>query len=223
MADSGVRKRSDPHLEERLARYDGWVREGRIPFSSRVVPVGESLSAEQWVLPPAQALEVLRKARTFALTDCACRTRYRRCDHPTDVCFLLDAAADAAVAEGRARRVSLEEAAGVLRRANEQGLVHLTIYDPQQGAFALCNCCPCCCHDLQFLRLYGRGDLIARSDYAAATDPEACTHCGDCIERCVFGARTERDGQMRYDPGACYGCGLCVTVCQAGATVMRRR
>lgn len=140
-----------------------------------------------------------------------------------EVCFLLNDAADRYVAEGIGRSVSLEEAMEALRQANERGLVHLTIYNPDQYVYAVCSCCPCCCHDLQFLRLYGRSDLIAHSEYVARTNMEACTHCGDCVERCLFGARVWQDGQMSYDAATCYGCGLCVTVCPADATVMQRR
>ena len=223
MKQDGSNRKKDAFLEERLVQYDQWVRERKVPFSSKVIPVRESLATQQWVVPTEQVIEFLRNARSFALTDCICRSRYRRCDNPVEVCFLLNDAADRYVAEGIGRSVSLEEAVEVLRQANERGLVHLTVYEPGQYVYAVCSCCSCCCHDLQFLRVYGRSDLIARSEYVAQTDMEACTHCGDCVERCVFGARVWKDGQISYDPAACYGCGLCVTVCSVDATVMQRR
>ena len=65
--------------------------------------------------------------------------------------------------------------------------------------------------------------MVARSEYAAQTDTEGCVHCGDCVPRCVFGARTGQDGRMTYDAGTCYGCGLCVTVCPVEATAMNKR
>jgi len=216
-------KKKDAFLDERLAWYDQWVREKKIPFSSKVVPVRESLTTQQWVVPTEQVIEFLRNARSFALTDCTCRSHYQRCDNPLEVCFLINDAADRYVAEGIGRSVSLEEAVEALRQANERGLVHLTVYEPAQYVYAVCSCCSCCCHDLQFLRLYGRNDLIAHSEYIAQTDREACTHCGDCIERCLFEARVWQDGRMSYNAAACYGCGLCVTVCPAEATVMQRR
>jgi ferredoxin len=215
--------KDDPYLDGRLAQVDAWLRDGRIGFSSKVIPVGEALDVRQWVLPTEQVLEFLRKARSFALTNCVCRSHYRRCDNPLEVCFLLDREADQAVSAGAARRVSLDEAARTLRRANEHGLVHLTIYEPHHTVYAVCSCCSCCCHDLQFLQRYGRDDLIARSEYVARTDLELCTHCGDCVDRCLFGARELRGGLLSYDVGACYGCGLCVTTCPAGATVLRPR
>jgi MinD superfamily P-loop ATPase len=71
--------------------------------------------------------------------------------------------------------------------------------------------------------LYGRDDLIARSEYIARTDMELCIHCGDCIERCVFQARVLDKNTMIFDPGKCYGCGLCVTVCPSTAIGMKKR
>jgi Pyruvate/2-oxoacid:ferredoxin oxidoreductase delta subunit len=215
--------KKDSSIEERLERYDQWVKEGKIPFSSKVIPVHESLTTQQWVLPTEQVLEFLRNARTFVLINCECRSHYQRCDNPVENCFLINDAADAYLKQGIGRTVSLEEAERVLRYADECGLVHLTIYNPHQYVYAVCSCCFCCCHDLQFLKLHGRKDLIAHSEYVAQTDMEQCIHCGDCIERCVFEARVWEAGQMNYDPGDCYGCGLCVSVCSMEATTMERK
>ena len=213
----------DDFLEKRLARYDRWVRERKIPFSSKVIPVRESLATQQWVIPTEQVIEMLRNARSFVVTDCDCRSHYQRCDNPLEVCFLLNDAADQAVADGTAHYISLREATVILGEANERGLVHLTIYEPEQTVYAVCSCCSCCCHDLQFLQIYGRTDLVAHSGYVAQTDLEACTQCGACVERCVFGARVWQGDRLIYNAGACYGCGLCVTVCPAGATVLTLR
>jgi ferredoxin len=213
----------DDFLRERLEKYDRWLDDGKISFSSRIIPVNKSLEAQQWVLPSEQAEEILRSARTLALQECACRVHYSRCDKPREVCLLLNEYGGHAVARGRARPVSMAEAAEVLRKADEHGLVHLTLYQPDHEIFALCSCCPCCCHDLQLMRQYGRRDLVVRSEYIAVTDGERCSHCGTCADRCVFGARTFDDGRMSYDPGSCLGCGLCVTVCPDHAIVMRMR
>ena len=213
----------DVFLEKRLARYDRWVREKKIPFSSKVIPVRESLATQQWVIPTEQVIEMLRNARSFVVTDCDCRSHYQRCDNPVEVCFLINDAADELAAKGLGRHISLKDASARLRQADERGLVHLTIYDPAQYVYAICSCCSCCCHDLQFLKRYGRTELIAYSEYVARTDTDLCIHCGDCIDRCVFGARVWKNGQMQYDAAVCYGCGLCVTICPADATTMERR
>lgn len=213
-------KRDDEFLGERVDRYDRWLREGGISHSSKVIPVRESIDGEHWVLPTEQAMEILRRASSVAVQDCECRTHYRHCDHPREVCLLLDDIADGLVARGEARAVTLTEDAEILKKANESGLVHLTLYRPDHRVYALCSCCSCCCHDLQIVQAFGRPELMLRSDYVAATDEKVCVHCGDCIERCVFGARVWRDGRVAFETTACAGCGLCVTVCPVQATGM---
>lgn len=215
--------KDDPELQKRLAVYDQWVREGKIPSSSKVIPVGKSLSGLQWVLPTQQAGEILRNARSFALADCLCRSQHRRCDNPLETCFYLNDAADQMAAQGKARLVSLDEAKQVLMLANQHGLVHLTIYNPKQHVFALCSCCECCCHDMAFMKDFGRPDLIAHADYVAVVDKDLCAHCGTCAERCVFGARVMDGDQAVFHAGRCYGCGLCVDTCPSQAISMALR
>ena len=64
---------------------------------------------------------------------------------------------------------------------------------------------------------------MVQSDYIAVTDFDACSNCGECIERCIFGARVFKDDKMEYDADACLGCGLCVTVCSVAAISMQLR
>ncbi|MCP4115103.1 MAG: 4Fe-4S dicluster domain-containing protein [Desulfobacteraceae bacterium] len=210
----------DPYLEKRLVNYDEWLSKGQISYSSKVIPVSESLDAKQWVLPTEQVMEVLRNAKSVAVQNCACRTHYKRCDNPLEVCFLLNDIGDRKAEKGEARHVDLTEAADILKRANESGLVHLCLYMPDHQVFAVCSCCSCCCHDFQIVRQFGRNDLMVRSEYVAVTSAGDCVHCGDCVDRCVFGARILQDEKMEYDADACLGCGLCVTACPVGAISM---
>ena len=196
---------NDPFLEKRLIKYDEWLSKGQLSFSSKVVPVSESFDDKQWVLPTEQAMEILSNAKSVALQNCECRIHYKRCDKPLEVCFLLNEVGDKIVSKGQARHVSLSEATDILRKANESGLVHLSLYMPDHELFALCSCCSCCCHDLQIVKLYKRKDLMVRSEYVATTDSDACIHCGECAERCVFGARVHEDEQMEYNADACLG------------------
>ncbi len=210
----------DEELEKRMHKFDGWVKEGKIPSSSKVIPVQQSLESLQWVLPTQQVLEILRNSRSFALAKCLCRTKHKRCDNPLEVCFYTNDVADKMVTQGAARRVSLQEAVETLKLANEHGLVHLTIYNPEQHVYALCSCCECCCHDIEFMQKLGRPDLVAHADYVAVLDTDNCTECGACTERCVFGARSGEPGAVMFDQDKCYGCGLCVSTCGSHATRM---
>lgn len=216
-------KYRDAYLEARLEKYDVWLEKGHISYSSRVIPVGESLEAKQWVLPTEHVMALLEKVNSIAVQDCECRTRYKRCDNPVNVCLLLDEVTDKFVAQGEARRVSLAEAGEMVKLANKSGLVHLALYMPDHKMYALCSCCICCCHDLQLVQKYGRNDLIVRSEYVAETDFEMCLHCGECVPRCPFAARVMRDGTVRYEMDKCLGCGLCVSICPVEATSMTLR
>ena len=210
----------DPFLEKRLVNYDKWIDKGQISSSSKIIPVSESFFTKQWVLPTEQVMEILTNANSVAVQDCECRTHYKRCDKPLEVCFLLNKVGDKFVSKGEARHVSLTEAAGILKKANENGLVHLALYMPDHEIFALCSCCSCCCHELQIVKLTERKELMVHSEYMASTNSETCIHCGDCVDRCIFDARILNDEQMEYNPEVCLGCGLCVTVCPVDATAM---
>ncbi|MCB2191328.1 MAG: 4Fe-4S binding protein [Deltaproteobacteria bacterium] len=213
-------EQADEELEQRLHKYDAWVTEGKIPCSSKVIPVRQSLKFMQWVLPTQQVLELLRNSRSFSLAKCLCRSKHQRCDNPLEVCFYINDVADKKVEQGEARRVGLQAAAEVLKLANEHGLVHLTIYNPEQHVYALCSCCQCCCHDIGFMKKLGRPDLVAHADYVAVVDTDACAQCGECIERCVFGAQSGEPGAVVFQQDKCFGCGLCVSTCASNAIQM---
>jgi Pyruvate/2-oxoacid:ferredoxin oxidoreductase delta subunit len=210
-------------LDKTLAKYDGWQQKGQISNTSKVLPIGQSVSAKQWVMPTERVELVLKNARTYALANCRCRSLGKHCERPVETCFYLNDAADKAVEKGRARRVDLAEALKQTELANEAGLVPMTIFNPEQHVLALCHCCPCCCHDLQFMMQRGREELVAHSEYVAVQDDEACLHCGVCEERCHFKARTMQEDGLAYEADKCYGCGLCVTTCPSQAISLELR
>jgi ferredoxin len=213
----------DLFLEKRIVKYDEWLRKGEISYSSKIIPVAESFTAKQWVLPSEQVQNILGNAKSMAVQNCECRTHYKRCDNPLEVCFLLDNVGDAFVQKGMARSVDLVEATEILKKANESGLVHLGLYMPDHQLYAVCSCCPCCCHELQIVKLYERRELIIHSEYVAVTRGDDCIHCGECVDRCVFGARSFHEDKMEYTPSSCVGCGLCITQCPSDAIFMKLR
>ncbi len=213
----------DDFLKERLIKYDTWLERKQISFSSKIIPLNKSLSAQQWVLPSEQVLKILRNAQSVAVQKCGCRLHYSRCDNPLEVCFVLNKLAELSIAKGRARPISISEAMDIFHKSDENGLIHLTLYQPDHEIYALCNCCPCCCHDLLLMKICDRRDLIAHSEYVAVTNMESCNNCGKCIQRCIFEARTLNNNRMQYNSNLCLGCGLCSTICEVNATVMMPR
>jgi len=212
----------DSYLTKYSNRYDKWMSKTKIGFTSRVIPIKKSLETMQWVMPTQQAISILTQASSFALTACACRTHYQ-CDKPKDVCFLLNNVADKAVEQKTARRIDLNEALQVLQGAGEAGLVHMSLYRPDQEVFALCNCCSCCCHDLQLLIKYNRTELVVHSEFIASTNGTLCTDCGLCTENCPFEARSLINNRLVFEPERCYGCGVCVPMCPENTIEMIKR
>jgi MinD superfamily P-loop ATPase len=59
-----------------------------------------------------------------------------------------------------------------------------------------------------------------RGGHIARINPERCTQCGECRERCQFHAVSE---DFVIDPVACEGCGVCVYFCPADAIEFPQR
>ena len=216
-------KYNDSFLEKRLHKYDEWIEREQISYSSKVIPVLKSFSSKQWVLPTNQVLEILRRMDSIAVQNCECRTHYKRCNNPLEVCLLFNSVAEAFVKKGKARLVEIEEATKIIQTANESGLVHLSLYMPDHQIFALCSCCSCCCHDLQIVRKYNRKDLMVRSEYVAITNEKICINCGECIDRCIFEARFFVEDNLTFDISRCFGCGVCIPNCPVDAISMEIR
>ncbi|MBL0731834.1 MAG: ATP-binding protein [Desulfosarcina sp.] len=53
-----------------------------------------------------------------------------------------------------------------------------------------------------------------KGGHIAYINPDICTNCGDCIERCQFNAISD---DFVVDQIACEGCGVCVHFCPVGA------
>ena len=211
------------YIFTRIRKTEKTIKSCQLKYSSRVIPIRKAFSATQYILPSQQAIEFLKEARLIALTKCGCRMAFRNCNNPVDTCILLDEEAEYLISRGYAKRISLEEAKKVLEIANKAGLVHLTLYMPGQKIYAICSCCPCCCHDLQAILKYGKTFFMAKSDYIATCDTDLCVGCGVCIERCIFGAREMRNGKSIVKEKNCYGCGLCVTTCPTKASELMPR
>ena len=156
----------------------------------------------------------MEKAETLSVTKCTCRLSMGKCDRPLEVCLQVNKAADYNLARGTGRQVSKAEALEILRDAEEQGLIHVTVNKDEVNNF-ICNCCPCCCQTMPVL-IEGGVYVVDPSRFRAEIDEDACSGCGLCHERCYFSAISFVDGEgspSRVDPERCMGCGLCLVTC----------
>jgi len=61
------------------------------------------------------------------------------------------------------------------------------------------------------------------SGHQAVIDPARCTDCGQCLERCRFGAILRTESGPSIDPLKCEGCKVCVEFCPEGAIDFREK
>lgn len=187
---------------------------------TRIVPVSESVDARQQVLAFEDVLQMIEEAQTIAVTNCTCRLTARKCDRPVEICLQLGKAGAYAIDRGTGRSVDKAEAVELLKKAEEAGLIHTTMNRASETHF-ICNCCNDCC--MVFPMIINRKlNMCDPSRFAATIDEEACTGCGDCLERCYFSALSlAADGSAAViDAEECMGCGLCKVVCPEGAIAL---
>jgi len=121
--------------------------------------------------------------------------------------------------------ISKEQLLVKLRQFDEVGLIHVILgcCGIEGYGINICNCHKSVCFILlAYLgRDFKRGLVPGPS--IAICNPELCKgviNCGNCLTRCVFHARVERNGRSSVLSERCMGCGLCNTTCESGATRM---
>jgi len=136
----------------------------------------------------------------------------------------MDNAAKYTLDRGTGREISKEEALQILRDCEDKGLVHVTMNKAHAGHF-ICNCCSCCCQALPLVISEGL-NILDPSRYQAEIDPELCSACGTCADRCVFNAIVaaepeNEDSVMQVIAEKCMGCGLCQAACPEEAITLQ--
>ncbi|MCW4040152.1 MAG: 4Fe-4S binding protein [Candidatus Bathyarchaeota archaeon] len=190
------------------------------------IPVNIKIETQHHIYDFHTVDTLLQNAKTIVIQDCPCRTRRKHCDAPQDVCILLDERADITLQRNTAnpKQVTTTQAREILRRAHDTGLVLTSILRVgDDSPKTICNCCSCCCYSLAGIVRFGLHNLVIPSEYIADDDDSLCTHCGICVDRCQFAARTMENGSKLYDPSKCLGCGLCVSTCPAQSIAFTTR
>jgi len=222
--------RMDAELAALFERYLQETRGGGItrdaPAFHRVIPVEEAIPFDLEIFPYERATELLEGAKSWGVRDCICRVQQRLvgkgCDHPVENCLMFAPVEGVFDHSEVTRAITKEEALCILREAEEAGLVHCP-GNYRDGVHYICNCCTCCCGILRGVAEFGIPTAIARSDFRTVVDAESCVGCGDCVERCQFGALAVPNDVCEVDYARCVGCGLCATVCPTDALHLERR
>lgn len=179
----------------------------------RVIPVNISFEPKTQILAFDDVNELVESARNIAVTPCSCRVIDGACGKEVEVCLQFNKAADYAVERGTGRKLTKKETIEILKRCEEEGLVHVGINTKAVG-HVICNCCTDCCINWASVRT-GQGKFVVPSRFQAVVDAELCSSCETCLERCYFEAidMEGEDESAVVDAEKCMGCGLCLVTC----------
>ena len=159
----------------------------------RVMPVLSAIENDTHKASYDEISTLIEKAWAISVGPCSCR-RSRRlmgegCGHlEEDMCLYLNDNAISFSKNGEHRLITKEEAYEILRRAEDNGLVHEV---NQSLGFddvtAICNCCGCSCYALRIAELFRSPNGVS-SNFIARVDKDKCVACGQCVENCQTNA-----------------------------------
>jgi electron transport complex protein RnfB len=229
----GIYEEQLPWIDRELADlFEQYFQEAQGAFARyappmhRVIPVEETIPAGIEIYPYERATQLLDNAKAWGVRDCICRVQQKfvgkGCDRPVENCLVFAPVEGVFDNSETTRAITKDEALRILHEAEDAGLVH-SPGNYQDGNYYICNCCTCCCGVLRSVAEFSNPAVIASSDFLAVVDAEACAGCGDCLERCQFGALALPEDVCLVDEVRCVGCGLCATVCPTEALHLERR
>ena len=184
-----------PAAFEEYARLRGGMLSPMMPVGAgpmRVIPIQSSIDGDSHSAPYEEVETILNSNTLFAVADCSCR-RSRRlmgegCGHlEKDMCIQLGKGAEYYIRTGRARQITREEAFEIIKKAEENGLMHQIPNIDGGETHAICNCCGCSCYSLRNASYFKSPDMV-RSNYVSEVDKEKCVACGQCVENCPVNA-----------------------------------
>jgi ferredoxin len=187
----------------------------------RVLPIEEEIEAGTKVLPYAQLSQYVEKTKAVAVGTCFCRhyaillDENDNCGVSHNNCMAFGEGAIFMSERHNGRLVGKDEALEILKKAEEEGLVHCSANTSEELVF-ICNCCSCHCGILSMAKAASSASTILTSGYHAHVDADLCTACETCIERCPVSA-VSIDDVASIDDLQCIGCSLCVSTCPSEA------
>lgn len=169
---------------------------GNFPIGTgpmRTIPIQSAIDGDTRRASYEEISGYLNSARSFSVSDCSCRTSREvmgeGCGHlKEDMCIQLNDAADYYIQSGKGRSITRDEAFAIIKKAEENGLMHnIPNVEGPGHTHAICNCCGCGCFAIRNANMWRNPDFI-KSNYQAKVDVDKCVACGECVETCPTNA-----------------------------------
>lgn len=191
----------------------------------RVITVDRTIHPEDVIHTYDQVQTYIDNNDLIAITACYCRhaaiLRGEDIhDMPTDTCMQFGPSAQFAIERLGARKVSKQEARDVLDRSEAAGLIHMS-QNMAEGVGFICNCDRWHCTAVVQALKAPKPSQIMDSGFQPTFDPDSCTACETCIDRCPSGAIAMGDQDLPgVDIDRCFGCAVCASGCPSEAISM---
>jgi Fe-S-cluster-containing hydrogenase component 2 len=214
------------HLEETSA-----ARKKRSILPLRTIPVEKSipLPEKYQVSNYDNVRKIVENAPgPIAVANCVCRQSKdligERCTKTDlrETCLMIGPEhAKRYVDMGIGRYITKEEALDILAKVQEAGLV----LQPENSLRpeAICCCCGDCCALFSTIKHHPCPAVLYATNYYAEVDPELCTGCETCIDRCQLEALSMVNGVTKVNLDRCIGCGNCVAICPVNAPQLKKK
>jgi electron transport complex protein RnfB len=197
----------------------------------RTIPIQKSITPKHQIGNYDEIRKIIEQnSGPIVILECVCRAGTEKQGQPCkqtsrkETCMALGEVASSLAESGKlGRPISKEEALDILQKNQDDGLV----LQPSntQTPEAICSCCGCCCGLLKIQKLIPNPVSHWATNFSASVDPELCTGCGLCEERCQVAAmKMDADKKTAVvDLTRCLGCGLCVETCPEDAIELRNK
>jgi len=184
---------------------------------------------EESIVLTQKVEELIENFDDISVGHCFCRHHRdllgKPCKH-TDLrenCFTFGKSARYVAEQGFGRLVSKEEALDIMKKSEDDGLVHKAFHphsDITKVETSICNCCKDCCGTLEWWRM-GIVALINSTNYLSQVDLDLCSGCGICVEKCPVDAIELNDSDVaEVNTEYCFGCGVCAHFCPENAITL---
>jgi len=194
----------------------------------RVIPVEINIEPEFNITSYDNVKKIIEDLEgPFVKVSCVCREEMKIHGEPCKMtsqdknCLGFGDMAQMYIDQGWGAQISKEETLKILQRNKEEGLI-LRPSNSQEVDF-ICSCCYCCDRGISgLLKVPNAADFVV-SNFYSQIDPELCTGCGTCIERCQIAAITLVDDKSLIDRKKCIGCGICIDTCPSEAISLQEK
>jgi electron transport complex protein RnfB len=189
----------------------------------RTIPIETAVTPDLAIMPYDEVWKLVDQMKgPFAIAPCICVQEREilghKCKHElTERCLTNS---KWYVEQGNAREVTKEEAIALIKKAQEDGLV-IQPGNYKKGEW-FCLCCGCCCGILSNIKKLDKPAQLLATNHYSEVDPNACTACGTCVDRCPMDA-IDLDEIAVINRERCIGCGVCIPTCPAEAIHLKRK